>query len=1205
MVSAPYQARIVAGRVALLRPKQPLIDAARVPAAIDGGALREAKLPEKLLAQHGPTLVPATADLARLAALGAELEPAQARAYEAVLARFHAALGGLISAAPAPARIETARRAAAAVARVAERLERSQPLLAALSASTALIDLETRLCRGKPIADPAGVAEGAARTVLGLLESTAGRRGVPSMLNALPNLTEQLAFGAAPAPAGAGGAEKLAAAVSRLLVEATPTVGCDLALLSQVGERIAEGLAAEGGAPHKALERAKDALLAGSRDAFLAARARLSEPPRAFPPEWDESKNEARLSSALRSVVEASPAGPPALFEAAVRLADKTRGLIAAQKPHDCAFFAPLAEGLRTLAGCPAAAEVLAYLADNLAELQPKPAARQAIEALRAAPDAGAFGRALVLLQLEVRGQAPAAVPGFEAALARLEELEPAARVQVALAAIPLLLPPNGGLVLAALVDVARSKPDDPAPALASFASRMSVIVARASNRPEAERLATAAKLAGLLSGDAVDPGRLNVVRSMLDQLIGALPAADLVALLAPDASGRPGVVAATDPGVHFLCPPLPLLTHLTNAIHGVNVQVVGGPKPPADFPGADRVRATELGRVAITIATNLGRMGPNVQPLAGRIGADLAKVLKGEVALKMAVRNGAAPAPAPSLEAFLRAHPELPIEMAVSAGVALTPEQLGWMVERIASARGHGVARALRDFVFAAIEHKRLDVVEAVRTSRSPARAINAAIDHIAQSFRLGRAAGAMYFDPIVQALAKGEDPINAMRSGEAKEVGGLDLAQLADGKLSAAGVAELNKMAVRLHLMLENYKEGAGTLDPGVQTARLRPILLEFVKSVAQGTWPAPKYQSEVGRRIMAQLSPAQAAVWRARMITPAKAAAGAPAPAAAPPAMARALELAKGLALALPEQIAADPTLPDLRWDAQSLARVRVIREHALAVFRATQKGSLRHREAGKRLIVASEYLALLDLHQGLSSGALEQDPVGALLSLAPKLRAAIAPLRRRGEGLGDAATDVLAAASELSSGVAAEGRYAADEDSFEALTNSHTSGCLSDGRRTWGLCGAAGDANIRMLRVFQGDKQLYRGFLKFFQAEVPGGYKGPILYMDPPVADGGGQPDDRLLLFEHALRKGQAMGIPVAGPYELTAIGQRLGYEVRPATQAQLRIDEGTIGYIHSDALFGGIGDIRGAKKPGETYAERMYSIGPMVMPKPKA
>ena len=193
---------------------------------------------------------------------------------------------------------------------------------------------------------------------------------------------------------------------------------------------------------------------------------------------------------------------------------------------------------------------------------------------------------------------------------------------------------------------------------------------------------------------------------------------------------------------------------------------------------------------------------------------------------------------------------------------------------------------------------------------------------------------------------------------------------------------------------------------------------------------------------------------------------------------------------------------------------------------------------------------------------------------------------------------------------------EGSYAADEDTLPALITSHQSGCLSAGWgvRIWGLPGAAADANIRMLRVYRDDKQVWRTFLKFFPVKFEG-YEGPALWVENPVADGGGNAQERALLYRHALEKAQKMGIPVMcgadydpGYDDLFQVARSLGRDVKSNLPVTLYFEQGNTPLQHSDGVLstgqgnntnkhGRIRDFRGDNE----FWERDKQMRIVVMP----
>src|SRR5262249_8790002 len=148
------------------------------------------------------------------------------------------------------------------------------------------------------------------------------------------------------------------------------------------------------------------------------------------------------------------------------------------------------------------------------------------------------------------------------------------------------------------------------------------------------------------------------------------------------------------------------------------------------------------------------------------------------------------------------------------------------------------------------------------------------------------------------------------------------------------------------------------------------------------------------------------------------------------------------------------------------------------------------------------------------------------------------------------------------------------------------------------RRWALAGSAADANIRMLRTYNGDKFSYRAFLKVFYVEFPG-YKGPALWLDEPCCEGEEKDGDQALLYRNAIRKGKAMGIPVMAPgSDFTEEGEKMGLKTREEN-VKFTVDGGNTDCMHSDHMFGGAGNLRELR--GRKQAAIVECDAQIVMP----
>lgn len=419
--------------------------------------------------------------------------------------------------------------------------------------------------------------------------------------------------------------------------------------------------------------------------------------------------------------------------------------------------------------------------------------------------------------------------------------------------------------------------------------------------------------------------------------------------------------------------------------------------------------------------------------------------------------------------------------------------------------------------------------------------------------------------FAGLEKGLKEGADPIGAARDARTKKVlKELDLEGLAGGKAVPEALAELAALAPNVAELMEQYRTEFKSMDHEIDMGKLGPVFRKVLKSVLDGTWPTPKYEDQVGVRQLAILSPAQQELWRSTTVTlPDQVAAGDPG------LIAGAKPLLKGLAKALGENVKLQaPGFAKLSFDVESRDRLRAAYSRKSEAIKDTKKGSAEQRRLANELGPIRDALTLIELQMGIGAHLrrAKGDLVRALKDCAPLLIAARPALAKlRSAGLLDVASDLLAMIpKEVTAG--RQGRHAADEDSLTAMIASHTTGCLSFGSnlRRWGLAGSLADANTKMLRVFDGERQLYRAFMRMVPVEMPG-YKGPALYVEGPIDDGGGTHDDLQLLHQGLLAKGAAMGVPVLRPYAVPE-----GWLQRDE-QVNITYDYGHTGLYHSDNL----------------------------------
>lgn len=1150
--------------------------------------LQSLLVPEKVVAAHGESFAAAKKELAKLREVSTSLEPWRARQLDRLLEQLYKSIGLELGLTPAAERPAIAKEMIGAAARLAGRLRESEHLVPALFALTSLVDSGVRLrAQGRlqvTSAEAAGLVDRAGAVLVELATGLAGRAGIASAINVFPNLTEQLersvprlevasggqsrpAEGQVPAGLDAGERAALWRCAVDLLRSCVPARGFDLVAQAHLAE-VTRQVLAEGAGPGDVAERVRGVLAA---EAEPAAKGALAAAHRRKPklPE---------VGQAIERVVAGNPLGPAALYDALVEL----RGHAEAAVNGGDAASAELWRSAAALLSRCSDRPCLLELVRRLNELIPKAIGRQeeadrarisaTLARAAAAEGPGAsheIAAQLFELKLAIKKKTIAEYPGLGEALAGLRQLDGDAAILVSLAVSQRLNNVHAAApMLAGAIELAkRGTGENPWAALDGFVERFTALAgALEGHTPEKELYAVVGQVAELTTGAKLE--HAPAIAELLDLVQRVLPRARLLELLEVDPRGGSALLALVDPAVRYRHPPLRFLEELA---------------PLLARPAKTAEAQLEAGRLAVALATRLGNLDGDVELPLARLAEDLAKAAKAPEALQLggrprgslAVRN----AQKVSLSAFLAANPELPLELAATAGLHLGREQLAWVSERIGAAEGRDRVRSLRDFVFACVEAGRLDAIDVVRRSPSPAKAISRAITEIGREYRAGHL-DRIPWEELFAGLRAGGDPVTELARRRVEE--GMS-ALVAPGVIGpASGKEMLEKCAPAIAACLAYYREKKDdrNADCGIAHGACIAPLEAAVKSVRDGTWPSVKYETPIGRRLLAALTPDQERIWREEMVTGAEGAKPIQKANEAPEVM----KLLTGLAKALPMSV----RLPEgMRWTAASSAKVDAERRALLDQLHEVEKGSARHKELGARLGALTRPAIVLGLKVAIDAGLAEKvSTKELLLRLKPGLEDAERALRRLDAvGAADAVAELFAAAEGIRDQrqPVRFGHYAVDEDSLEALLMSHTEAsgsCLNyqSGFRKWALAGSAADANIRMLRTYNGDKFSYRAFLKVFPVETKG-YKGPALWLDEPCAEGPAGNDDLELLYLNAIRKGQAMGIPVMAPSsDLTDAGEKLGLRTTDGS-VKFTIDAGNTDCMHSDHMFGGAGNLR--------------------------
>lgn len=1126
--------------------------------------LVELGLNAKLLNEHGADLGKAAGGLARMVAAGKGAPAWQSKSFERVLQSSHKLMAGLLSELPKDLRAKAAQSTADAWAELAELPAAKGRAPFAIACATGLVDSALRLqARGNltfTSEQLAGLGVSTAKEVQALLNDNEARDGRSTMLNLLPRLVEQIELGCQ----GLEGAKRadLVHDVRMFMQSTLPQSGASLSHAAELSGAVSAQSRQHPGDIAKILAGATKALAATQAEPLKAATDFINHAP---PPD------PAALGVALHALVQAQRAGPAALLDAAgqTKLAvGKLSHRAGQDEPKKAAVLGLVGLIEQTGAG-PTAAAALEFIRVYGRALVDRPAAAAPLLEGLKANEPKALARGLLNTMAQIYPRVAGAAPWAEA-LGQLDKLGDNEALAVALAhsTVAPKVQCDADLVVALGQRVQEGK-EAVGPDLAEFAARWSQAAASIPAGPQ--RASILSVIVGQGSGKTVSSGQLRSTAQLLQQLAPQLPNTDLTALIGEGPNGELGLWALCDDSVKWANPPLQTLKTLINAGQGAKI----------DNPH-------EYARLAMRVAHGAAFIQNGAQRQIPRIVADFGAAAKepqklsGAVPAKgmVALRVGGGKT---QLLTYVKDNDVLPDDFVLTAGLHLSADQVAWASKRVEDAHGHDPVRMLRDCVFGCVELNRTDLIEALRTSPSDSKAISGVIEEIAMAFRVN-AMAQLPVDVLIAGLKAGEDPVAAAADAKGKAaLEGLALDKV-EGPLSTAGLNEVGEQTANIAELMTQYTTGFKSMDADIDMGKLRPVLDEVLKSVVQGTWPAPKYEDEVGLRQLAVLSPAQQAIWRNSTIVSTKAAA---APAQDGPVLQEALALLIGLSELIPKQV----KLPKgVSFDADCASRLRKDLTGTLAQLRDVKKGSPEHRTLGKTAGKLSSQLGLVELQVALTQPNLKETPLEAFKSILPLVPAGARVLRKQGAtGCASALKDVGYMMEDLSPAEVApgQGRWAADQDSLTAMIASHKSGCLAKGdkRRRWGLAGSLADANTKMLRVFNEDKQVFRTFVRMLPVKI-GNYEGPALFIENPVADGGGNADDRKLLDQLLLDKARQMGVPALGG---TAQAPD-GWKVLPNIGIELTFDPGHTGVYHSDRT--GQQKHQNAVEPWKAQAQRI-------------
>lgn len=1161
------------------RPAAPQLDLGPQPSAAQTRALGQKVeqltgllVPAKLAKAHAPSLKNAAAELGRLAEVHHHLEGWRQKSFARVLGQFYKTVGAALELAPEGARPALAKAASKAMVGLVQQVGTGASLQPAVSAAVSLFDTELRLSAQKRLAlDPAelGLRFSAAATTAGALANAlAGRTGVGTSLNLLPSLVEQLARRRPVITPAELGAEVQATA--RFLVEAGPRSGLDQVGASRLSRAFAAALAGQGAAAAAPIfADAQRRFLAEYEAAHQDLLRQIADPvPRL---EGEANAKGVLLSArqALTQLVEAHPAAPPSL-EAAVY--SFRTALIQSLQARRAGQALPAHQAVTALVerlGQGPLAEAVLRFGERLLPRLERYADRTPL-LLRAAQAPSPAAAAAALLELmHEEGLDPAA----KRQLTQLGKREGAAVLELVLALDPERVGRRGASALALFKDLARwadrGGHEDGVRGAASYFARAheldrSLALQGPWRRDPDLRWALAAAMAEskpyLADGGADAAARLLLVVPRYFKNVDLLS-------LGPDTNDRRGLMSATDPTLKWKAPMPEVLGRLLSGLKKAGV---------TDKKGAALDQAVAR---AIDFAYVVGRLDGQYKVPFDRIAADFQAAYARPKSLRWAASTGEGELRAkPNVEAFLAAHAALPRELALTAGLHLSRPQLEWLMAKVSGLTGRDTVRRLRDFVFACVSADRLDVLDAIRGEGVPAKHVQAVIEAVSFQYREGHLRR-VKFDRLIEGLAKGEDPTKAI---EAERLGGA-LAELnLVGPIDPKGAAELESCAVAIKNLMEYTRPGkvVDDIDLGV----MKKPFLSVLQSVADGSWPAAKYDVPLAAQVFKGLSAQQIEIWR----NPTVVEAGAAKPAAAlpvevevargaiDPRFAEARVWVRGLAATLEKVKLKHPKLGVLAHDRATQKALQQELSGQIEVLRNGEKGSRRHQAATKAIRVTRDLLGLLSLELELKRA--KGEPRAMMAKLRPYLEDGLDGLRSRHFEPGvNVAADLLALAETVQvkrPAAAAPGQragtYALDEDNLQALLMSTTGGCIHHANiRRWANINLAVNPHEKIARTHDGGQFKYRACLKLVEAKFAG-YQGPVIWMNDPNSNAGGTEAHKELMIQAVLTKGRQMQIPVvtAGWNGFGNAPARLGVKAKQL-QATVTFPDGATGSTFTD------------------------------------
>lgn len=1135
---------------------------------------------EKVLRQHGASFTPVVAEMEAIQARIGGMDELRGKQAGRALTAFYAKVGALLADTPVADRPKAAKAAVKEGLALVEHVAYDDLVAPALAAMTDLLGYAKKNVDG---------AKAARAAVTELLELIDGRTGATSVLNVYPNIVWHLE-NSAPLVRSAERFERWGA-IARAIAEVLPRSKLDQVDVTNLATLITDELEKKPKDHAGALERAAKRSKEGSAGLYQQLRAEVEVLPAGVQAGTPASAAFESIAKAIIAVADANPTGPASLSKALAELlttAAQTRGADAERQQGWEAIGAVIRGAARTSS--------IEALVQCLAAQGPRLLANRAAAAeLAAGAELKNLPRALLRASSTAMG-IDVNRPDLKEGIAHLLKLRPTAALQAVIAAAGSL---GAGAEPAALfwatAQFGATSPVSGVEAVQTFLARYTTILPLL--RPQlgdAKALPTAYAVARANLVEGLPAARAEQIAELCVQIAQAAPDAPLPELMADDANRRAGIISLSNTENLRWQAPAQYLVRLLPQLAAVAL------------PASAKLTLT---RHAMSIAAEVAKLDRDPNTIWNRVVQDWNSALGQPNALYFGIRGGKAVDVRANLGGledgaavrFLREHAVLPPELAFTASIRLSPEQIGWLRDFLTTERSRMQVRNVRDTIFTALDLNRLNFIDALRTTKAPRGVVARITTFVAAEMRGGRA-NAIPFDALMQGLAKGEDPMPAIerarlgggegavqQPGAVDAVAVMDLMGMGNVKADPETIASMKRALPDLQALLAGLP--AGGQVQGAPSSLYRDPILASLQSMVDGTWPAIKYDNEAGRRALEGLTPEQKAIWMDEWVTPANEQAGAAPPqmrpitATNPAALADAMVLLQGLAKALPIEAKLGAVgMPPLAFDQASADRLRAEVEVIREQIHAAEKGTPKHRDLSTKIGPLSVNLAVIELQLALEAVAQggEADPAKTIVELLPLLQAAVSPARKLGaRGSSEAIKRVLEVAPEPPAPVKRNPRrgiYAADEDNLEAWVTSFDAGCIGSkgGQNRMSQAEFISGAQYKMLRVCTDNNGVTRSMFRLYKVDMPG-YKGHAIWMDAPmhVARGHNPTQEMYVLaYKHGLKKAMAMGVPfMFSSQHGNQAAQAAGLPVQQMA-VKMSIDRGNTGLHHAQGIQGG-------------------------------